>query len=235
MQSDSTDLPSPINHVFVDFENVHEIDLAVIGSKFVTFTLLVGSRQTKLDISLVEKLFEHAAAVQLVRLTSAGKNALDFALAYYVGRAVAADPTGCFHIVSKDKGYNPLVEYLLSKHIQIQRHDDFDALVFSTQSHGKPVPSKPTASKIKAGPIKKNISKTEAADMEALKQAALANLRKLGAKTPKSKKRLISHLKAQLSLQTEEAVVLDLIEIMDHAAYLAIDDKGKIIYSLPAP
>src|SRR3954471_10219744 len=103
----ATHLPLPLNHVFVDFENVHTVDLSVIGSKAVSFTLLVGLRQTKLDVSLVEKLFEHAVSVQLVRLTSAGKNALDFTLAYYVGRAVAADPTGFFHIVSRDTGYDP--------------------------------------------------------------------------------------------------------------------------------
>src|SRR5438105_2086506 len=98
MPAVTTDLPTRVNHVFVDFENVHEIDLAIIGSKAVSFTLLVGPRQTKLDVSLVEKLFEHAVSVELVRLTSAGRNALDFTLAYYVGRAVAADPTGFFHI-----------------------------------------------------------------------------------------------------------------------------------------
>jgi hypothetical protein len=29
--------------VFVDFENVHKVDLTVIGSKAVSFTLLVGT------------------------------------------------------------------------------------------------------------------------------------------------------------------------------------------------
>src|SRR5882724_3065157 len=123
MPTVTTDLPPPINHVFVDFENVHKIDLAVIGAKAVSFTLLVGPRQTKLDVALVEKLFEHAVSVQLVRLTSSGRNALDFALAYYVGRAVAADPTGYFHIVSKDAGYAPLIKHLRSRHISARRHD----------------------------------------------------------------------------------------------------------------
>src|ERR1041385_8472567 len=121
-------LPPPVNHIFVDFENVHEIDLAVIGSKAVSFTLLLGPKQTRLEIALVEKLLQHAATVQLVRLTSSGKNALDFTLAYYVGRAVAGDPSGYFHIVSKDGGYDPLIEHLRSKHIRAQRHTDFSTL-----------------------------------------------------------------------------------------------------------
>src|SRR6266404_7385047 len=130
MPTVNSDLPPPINHIFVDFENVHEIDLAVIGSKAVSFTLLVGPRQTKLDVSLVEKLFKHAVSVQLVRFTSAGRNALDFTLAYYVGRAVAADPTGYFHIVSKDAGYDPLITHLRSRHISARRHESFATLTF---------------------------------------------------------------------------------------------------------
>src|SRR5258705_10280996 len=124
----ATDLPPPVNHVFVDFENVHEIDLALIGSKAVSFTLLIGPRQTKLDVSLVEKLFEHAVSVELVRLTSAGRNALDFTLAYYLGRAVAADPTGHFYIISKDTGYDPLIANLRSRQISADRHGSFEAL-----------------------------------------------------------------------------------------------------------
>src|SRR5437879_3147172 len=134
------DLPPPVNHVFVDFENVHKIDLAVIGSKAVSFTLLVGPRQTKLDTSLVEKLFEHAVSVQLVRLTSAGRNALDSTLAYYLGRAVAADPTGYFHIVSKDAGYDPLITHLRSRHISARRHDSLSTLTFAA----RPNPATPT-------------------------------------------------------------------------------------------
>lgn len=81
----TTNVSSPMNHVFVDFENVHQVDLAVIGAKAVTLTILVGAKQTKLDADLVIKLIEHAASVQLIRLTASDKNAVDFALSYYLG------------------------------------------------------------------------------------------------------------------------------------------------------
>src|SRR6185436_12859689 len=104
----ASDLPRPMNHVFVDFENVHHVDFSLIGAKAVSFTLLLGAKHTRLDVALVEKLLEHAASVQLVRLTTSGRNALDFALSYYLGRAVLADPTAYFHVVSRDKGFDPL-------------------------------------------------------------------------------------------------------------------------------
>jgi len=147
MLNETNDLPPPVNHVFVDFENIHEIDLAVIGNKTVHFTLLLGSRQTKLDVALVEKLLHHATTVELVRLTSSGKNALDFTLSYYVGRAVVADPTGYFHIISKDAGFDPLIEHLRSKHIRVRRHKDFTTLTFSAA-----VKPSVTTSSVKARP-----------------------------------------------------------------------------------
>ena len=132
----------PLQHVFVDFENVHQIDLSVIGAASVHFTLLLGARQTRLDAGLVEKLMEHAASVQLIRLGSSGKNALDFTLAYYVGRAVSASPSARIHIVSKDTGFDPLIAHLRSRHIQAHRHDSFATLPFSGRARPAPAPAK---------------------------------------------------------------------------------------------
>src|SRR6478736_7894735 len=118
MPTESKDLPPPVNHVFVDYENVHHIDSAIIGDATVHFTLLLGAQKTKLDATLVEKLLLHAPTIEWVRLKHLGPNAVDFALAYYVGRAAIANPCGYFHIVSKDKGYDALIEHLRSKHIR---------------------------------------------------------------------------------------------------------------------
>ena len=45
-----------MNHVFVDFENVHEIDPAVVGNRTVHLTLLLGPKQTRLDAALVAEV-----------------------------------------------------------------------------------------------------------------------------------------------------------------------------------
>jgi hypothetical protein len=208
MPADTNSLPPPVNHVFVDFENVHEINLAVIGSKAVNFTLLLGPRQTKLDVALVEKLIEHSASVQLVRLTSSGNNALDFALAYYVGRAVAADPTGFFHIVSKDTGYDPLVEHLRAKHIHVRRHDDFANLTFARPAKLAPPPSDDLPGRI------------------------LEHLRKNATSRPKRKKTLVSHLLAFSGNKATEAEVLGVIDHFRKAGHLDIDTKDAVTYHL---
>ena len=70
-----------MNHVFVDFENVHHVGSSLIGARSVSFTLLLGAKQTKLDAELVERMMAHAAAVEMIRLTATGEDALDFTLA----------------------------------------------------------------------------------------------------------------------------------------------------------
>ena len=189
------EIAPPLSHVFVDFENVHQIDASVIGAKSVNFTLLLGAKQTKLDAGLVEKLMAHAASVQLIRLASSGKNALDFALAYYVGRTVSADPAAYIHIVSKDTGFDPLVEHLRSRHIHARRHDSFATLTVSGTPKAAPVAPK-------AGP----------AGQEEPLTRVLERLRKNVTNRPKRKNTLLSHLKSTLGKDATEAEAAKLLD-----------------------
>jgi hypothetical protein len=219
----------------VDYENVHEIDSTVIGNKAVSFTLLLGAKQTKLNADLVEKLLQHAASVQLVRLTSSGKNALDFALTYYVGRAVAADPSGYFHIISKDGGYDALIEHLRSKQVHIHRHNDFAALPFSAPAkpHAatpKPTPP-PTVPKPKSPPRSK-VQASAKAVADDLEKRVLEHLRKPTTTRPRTKKKLASFLIAYLGHKITEDEVLTLIGNIGQAGHLFIDDKGEVTYHL---
>jgi hypothetical protein len=209
----TTELAPRLNHVFVDFENVHQIDASVIGSKAVSFTLILGAKQTKLDAGLVEKLMEHAASVQLIRLKSSGKNALDFALAYYVGRAVSANPAAFIHIVSRDTGFDPLVEHLRSRHIHAHRHDSFSTLTFSGSPKAATVaPKAGTAGE--EGPLTR----------------VLERLRKNLTNRPKKKKTLVSHLKSMLGKDATEAEAAKLLEMLRHAGHLSIGDKDAVTY-----
>jgi len=213
---------TPVHHVFLDFENVHEIDLAALGSKAVSFTLLVGARQTKLDVAIVEKLLDHATSVQLVRLTSSGKNALDFILAYHVGRAVSADPTGFFYIIAKDTGYDPLVNHLRSNHIHASRHDDFTSLPFL-----RAIPC-PVAAKPKAAPK----AKVPAPVLDGIWSRVVEHLRKNSTSRPRTKRRLLRNLLARFAKEIPEAEVPGVIEYLSQAGYIAIDAKDVVTYAL---
>ena len=220
-------LSPPMNHVLVDFENVHHIDLNLIGAKAVSLTILVGAKQTKLDAETVVKLFEHAASVQLIRLTASDKNAVDFALAYYLGRAVLADPTAYFHIISKDSGYDPLIAHLASRHVRVRRHTDFSTLGFTASPTAAAVV--PTPAKPKAAPAAPKIPAAAPPDPMKL---VLDRLRKHTTNRPKEKKTLLSHLKANLGVEASEADATRLLEKLIKAGHIKIDDKEGVSYQL---
>ncbi len=207
------EIAPPLNHVFVDFENVQEIDVSVIGTKSVNFTFLLGAKQTKIDAGLVEKLMAHASSVQLVRLASSGRNALDFALAYYVGRTVSTDPATYIHIVSKDTGFDPLVEHLRSRHIHAHRHDSFDTLTFSGPAKTANVTPKP-----------------EPAGQDEQLKRVREHLRKNVANRPKKKKTLLSHLKSHLGKGATDADAAAMLEKLQKAGDLQIGVKDIVTY-----
>ncbi|HWB04520.1 MAG TPA: PIN domain-containing protein [Verrucomicrobiales bacterium] len=210
-----------MNHVFVDFENMHHVDLALFESKPVNLTLLLGAKQTKLDAGLVEKLIEHAASVKLIRLSSSGRNALDFTLAYYVGRAAALDPAGYFHIVSKDTGFDPLIAHLRNRRIRAHRHDDFVALTFSGP---KPLPAAPPSTPASAA--------ATSAPAEDLFPRVLTHLRQHAKNRPKQRKTLERHLLSLCGKGTTESDVASLITRLIKSGKISLNDKGAVIYSL---
>lgn len=231
----------PVNHVFVDFENVHEIDLAVIGAKSVEFTLLIGPAKTKIDLALVDRLLAHAGAVHLIRLASSGRNAVDFALAYYLGRTVLADPAGSFHLVSKDKGYAPLIEHLQGKQVHVRRHDSFATLV-ATLLPKPPAPSPPTATT--PTPIRRATPPTTApapatgrrGEPAPLSESARQLLAILAGSVsrPRTRKTLVRHAITVLGNKLGEAQAGHLIGELGSSGKLSINAQDKVEYHFPA-
>lgn len=215
----ATPEPAPaLHHVFVDFENIQEVDVSVLGARLVNFTILLGAKQTKLDARLVERLMEHAASVQLIRLASSGRNALDLTLAYYLGRTVSAHPHASIHIISKDTGFDPLVEHLQSRHIQACRHDSFATLPFS----GKP----------RTAAIKPKAPKAPGTGPEDPLIRALGNLEKISPTRPKRKGTLVSLVKTWLGKDATEADATALVERLQQAGHITIGDKDALTYHL---
>lgn len=223
-----------MNHVFVDFENIATLDASVIGDKSVSFYLLVGANQKKLDIEIVEKLIHHSDSVQLIRRTGSGKNALDFTLAYYVGRAAVTDPTGYFNIISQDKGYQPLIDHLESRKIKAHLYADFKNLSFASQP--KVVKAVPVAS-LKEKPIpapqKAATKKATPPSPKSSLERALDLLRKNPKARPKGETKLRSYLKASLGKITEAELGI-LVEHLKSKEYLEMDEKGLVTYNLPS-
>jgi PIN domain len=96
-------------HILVDFENVQPTleALAKLAPGFTDVWLFHGPHQAK-------QAQAYAAAherVTLVPRSGAGKNALDFHLAFYLGYVAAKHPTAELVVVANDRGYDPMLAH----------------------------------------------------------------------------------------------------------------------------
>lgn len=208
----------PVNHVFVDLENVKRIEASVLNDKHVRLHLFLGPQNKKLDVDVVEKLLEHAQAVQMVRSPKAGKNALDFVLAYHLGQAAQTDPKGYFHIVSKDTGFDALVELLKSRQVKVRRHNNWSALNLSS------------APKTAAAGTKEAGNSALSEDAEKL----LENLKKSPKNRPKKEQTLTAHAVNFTGKDKPDAEdkARRVIEELKKAKRIAVDEKGAVSYQV---
>lgn len=95
--------------VYVDYENMGNIkSLVPIDGKYFFF---IGNTQNNIPKSLV--LATNDINVEWVSIEGAGKNALDFHIAYYLGMNFSEEAN--HYILSKDKGYDPLIASINKK------------------------------------------------------------------------------------------------------------------------
>jgi len=109
------------NYVLVDFENVQPKDIGLLKDGPFKVKVFLGPNQSKIPVSLASALQSLGDNAEYIVLETAGSNALDFHVAYYIGTLSSVDPTAFFHIISKDSGFDPLLKYLKGKKIFSQR------------------------------------------------------------------------------------------------------------------
>jgi hypothetical protein len=119
---DNTEKTVRTNYIFIDYENVHPISFDLPKDYPFKVLLFVGANQTKIPIELVTSMQLLGNNAEYVRIEGNGKNALDFHVAFYLGGLFEKDPTGYFHIISKDSGFDVLIKHLRDKRVLIQRY-----------------------------------------------------------------------------------------------------------------
>ncbi len=109
------------NIVLIDFENVQPKDLGQLrGRPFIT-KIFCGANQSKVSLDLAAELQPLGQDAEYVRIAGSGRNALDFHIAYYIGRLSTEFPDGTFYVISKDAGFDPLIQHLKKQSITCQR------------------------------------------------------------------------------------------------------------------
>jgi hypothetical protein len=104
----------PTNYVMVDFENTQPDSLDELPVGAFKIKVFVGASQAKARVAMrfSMSMQRHGAHAQYVEMTRSGPNAMDMHIAYFLGQLLAAEPDASVYIVSKDKDFDPLIEFL---------------------------------------------------------------------------------------------------------------------------
>jgi diadenosine tetraphosphate (Ap4A) HIT family hydrolase len=108
----------------IDFENVHPKNLELVTKHPFKVFVFVGANQAKVPFDLADSMQLLGNDAKYIKIAGNGQNALDFHIAYYIGELVGKDPDAHFHIISKDKGFDPLIKHLKSRKVKVMRETD---------------------------------------------------------------------------------------------------------------
>jgi hypothetical protein len=206
--------------LLVDFENVQKVDLAKVGPG-TQVLLFIGSAQSKLPRSLVKQAQPLGNRLEWIEIDGQGPNALDFHIAFYLGRELTRHPKAQFTILSRDKGFDPLVRHINAGGGHCER---VTALVAAstpaaTRSFGSPTTRSgaPTAARGVA-PV----------PMDANLKRAVELLEKLSARSrPRKRNTLLSFLASRFQNKLSEAQVLRLVEQLFERGVVTEQGAGK--------
>jgi len=106
--------------LLVDFENVQQVDLSRLDDS-TSVIIFVGASQKAIPIELVTSAQKLGARVEWQKIEGSGSNALDFHIACHLGRVLEKSPQVHCLVLSKDKGFDPLLRYLNNIGLKCQR------------------------------------------------------------------------------------------------------------------
>jgi hypothetical protein len=106
--------------LLVDFENVQQVDLARLDDSF-QIIIFVGAAQKSIPIELVTNAQKLGSRIEWKRVDANGSNALDFFIACHLGRVLEKCPHLQCLVLSKDKGFDPLLRHLNKNGLQCKR------------------------------------------------------------------------------------------------------------------
>lgn len=106
--------------LLVDYENVQQVDFGRLVDGFAV-VVFVGSSQKSLPVELVTKAQKLGDRVTWQQVDGNGSNALDFYIACHLGRVLETTPHVECVVLSKDKGFDPLLKHLNAKGLKCSR------------------------------------------------------------------------------------------------------------------
>ena len=119
--------------LLVDYENVQQVELARLDEGY-RVIIFVGVSQKSVPIELVTSAQKLGSRVEWQKVTGDGRNALDFFIALQLGRVLERAPRPEVVVLSKDKGFDPLLRYLNANGLQARRVNSLAELQAGTSA-----------------------------------------------------------------------------------------------------
>ena len=209
------------HYVLIDLENIQPEHMSVLDGHNFKVIVFVGENQSKLSFDLVLAVQNLGENAEYIKIKGNGPNALDFHVAFYIGQLSKENSDGHFHIISKDKGFDPLIKHLESKKILAQRHKDINELPLlkpASATKKEPVQvSSPANSAIKANHV----------------QRIVDFLRSRGNAKPRKLKTLSNSINSLFSKKLAEDELNALIdELVRRGIVIVGNDKTNVSYQL---
>ena len=210
------------NFVLVDFENVQPKNVSLLNGRSFKIKVFVGASQPKIPFELARALHAYGPDAEYIQIDGNGKNALDFHISYYIGRLAAETPDASFYVISKDKGFDPLIKHLKAQGISCQRSSSIADI------QGVKVSSSKT--------ILDRVDTVKPFDSRSIPEkvdAIMNNLTKRKAAKPRSLRTLRSTITALFKNSLADVELDELIEQLTRRGAIKVAD-GKLSYELPS-
>lgn len=217
-----------INYVLIDYENVQVESLALLKNESFRVRVFLGPKNTKLPVELVLAMQELGERAEYVVLETSGANALDFHIAYYLGVLAATDPSGFFHIITKDTGFDPLILHLKARKILSARSSSIENMPCFTKVAVSTAEIKDTACDSRQKP---NAVQTSVDEMV---KVVIEDLIKRKTSKPSTAKTLLSTIHAKCGKELPAAEIEVIYEALVKRGHVRVDGQ-KVIYKLPDP
>ena len=109
----------------IDYENVNEGGLNGIETLTQDDTLIIFYNETQKLSMDIHRLLEKAVCKKdYVKVNKSAKNYLDFQLSTYLGYLVAKNKDVKFKIISKDTGFDAVINFWKGRQTKIERNND---------------------------------------------------------------------------------------------------------------
>jgi hypothetical protein len=195
------------NYVLIDYENVQPNSLAGLDAEHFRVLVFVGANQNKLTFEIASAIQKLGPRAEYVRIAGNGANALDFHIAFHIGHLAAQEPTAFFHIISRDTGFDPLIQHLKERKVLVARCKNVSDIPLLRTANAKNTPQKLAV--------------------------VLANLQQRKTSKPRTLKALSSTINSLFQKQLAEEELAAILKGLQTQGYITVDDT-KVTYAIPA-